>query len=169
MWKSCLAVEESLEESGLLIKDDFHYPDVSPLRLDFHSYFCCLLNIHDVYTSICPTVGGTLVVPLFGRVTENLYLIMIYNEYFKCLWFDYRDKQMICFRGRRWEPTLPSLGGGWLQLPPRLWLGWDLRHGVHQQPQEGETAQAQSRRMLRLLCIWLGCSHHPGSDVREPR
>ena len=71
MWKSCLAVEESPEESGLLIKDDFHYPDVSPLRLDFHSYFCCLLNIHDVYTSICPTVGGTLVVPLYGRVTEN--------------------------------------------------------------------------------------------------
>ena len=39
-------------------------------------------------TSICPTVGGTLVVPLFGRVTENLYLKIIYNEYFKCLWFD---------------------------------------------------------------------------------
>ena len=36
-------------------------------------------------TSICLTVGGTLVVPLFGRVAENLYLIMIYNEYFKCL------------------------------------------------------------------------------------
>ena len=43
---------------------------------------------HDVYTSICPTVGGTLVVPLYGRVTENLYLIMIYNESFKCLGFD---------------------------------------------------------------------------------
>ena len=50
-------------------------------------------------TSICPTVGGTLVVPLYGRVTENLYLIMIYNESYKCLGFDKFINIDILFQG----------------------------------------------------------------------
>ena len=41
-------------------------------------------------------------------------------------------------RGRRREPTLSPARGGWLQLPAGLRLGRDLRHGLHQQSEEGE-------------------------------
>ena len=104
-------------------------------RQDIGTLFRC----NDVHTSICPTVGGTLAVPPSGRVTEN-YISepgVIPSGSFSP---ETRATDIISVltRGRRREPALSPARGGWLQLPVGLRLGRDLRHGLHQQSEEGE-------------------------------
>ena len=93
--------------------------------------------------------------PLYSRVTENLYLIMIYNESFKCLGFDkFINNRKFVSGGGDESPHCHLLevdGFNFL-----LDCGWDETFDmgfINNLKKVRQFMDAQSRRMLRLLCI----------------
>ena len=74
-------------------------------------------------------------------MTENYFLTLVLSDlghfHTKTRAKDFASVS-VSPRGRRREPTLSPARGGWLQLPAGLRLGRDLRHGLHQQSEEGE-------------------------------
>ena len=140
MWNPLPFGEESHEvkRRTLLTEDDFNYPNVSPLRWAFRSNQNLSFNkMMSIQAYVLLSVA-LLQCHCKAEWRKTTFLTLILSR------LEHRHLKLekriilVSLRGRRRESSLSLAGGGRLQLPARLRLGRDLRHGLHQQLKEGE-------------------------------